>query len=389
MAVFKELTSDDIKTTKESLFQLIDIAGSDISGSISRKKYDVWASGVFTGSLFQTIYDNDYTLAASNALFDATIGLHSQSLSVTIFNPSSDANGLLTFPSHSLQMREKIFNYERFAQILLGDKNAKFVSPYGSTTENDEIEEAMFFCFKRLFARDQIRRQTYSMSSYYSGNTGMGGTDPASNINLVGSQMKSYSDINSLSNKLVSYGGNIANIYTVGGSSLGDDAVGLLYLDMGIAVFDLKKLYSPHQEITGAFSSAYGVETLSASFLYSDGCFVGSASIDGVLDHIFSTRFLNTSNAQIRFQNTTFVNTAFFYCRCAADEFNYSSNPTYVDSENNIVVIEDDDVDKPFTFITSIALFNANNEPLAIGKLSRPVFKDDAQDITFKLRLDF
>ncbi len=44
---------------------------------------------------------------------------------------------------------------------------------------------------------------------------------------------------------------------------------------------------------------------------------------------------------------------------------------------------------KSFSFITSIGLFDANDELLAVAKLSRPVEKNDEKDLTFNVRLDF
>ena len=84
MATFKELSAGDIKTTKSQLNQLIDIVQEDISGSISRKSYQVFVTGGVgpgvTSSLFQTLYDQDFTLQTANAMFDLTVGLY---LSVT------------------------------------------------------------------------------------------------------------------------------------------------------------------------------------------------------------------------------------------------------------------------------------------------------------------
>ena len=42
MATFKRISSADIKTTRSTLNQLIDFIESDISGSTTRKKYQVY-----------------------------------------------------------------------------------------------------------------------------------------------------------------------------------------------------------------------------------------------------------------------------------------------------------------------------------------------------------
>ena len=45
MATFKELTDADKKTTKSFLNQLVDVIQEDISGSQTRKTYQVFVTG--------------------------------------------------------------------------------------------------------------------------------------------------------------------------------------------------------------------------------------------------------------------------------------------------------------------------------------------------------
>ena len=57
MATFKTISSADIKTTKTVLNQLIDFVEEDVSGSTSRKSYQVFVTSsgdnAITSSLFQ------------------------------------------------------------------------------------------------------------------------------------------------------------------------------------------------------------------------------------------------------------------------------------------------------------------------------------------------
>ena len=78
MAVFKSLIGNDITQTTSVLNQLVDIVREDISGSNSRKSYEVFVTssvgpGV-TSSLYQTIFDQDFSLQTANSLFDMTFG---------------------------------------------------------------------------------------------------------------------------------------------------------------------------------------------------------------------------------------------------------------------------------------------------------------------------
>ena len=56
-----------------------------------------------------------------------------------------------------------------------------------------------------------------------------------------------------------------------------------------------------------------------------------------------------------------------------------------------MVIIDpgDDTGQRTFTFVTTVGLYNSNNDLLAVAKLSRPVEKNDEKDLTVRVRLDF
>ena len=176
MATFKTITSDDIKTTTSTLNQLVDLVEEDISGSNTRKKFQVFvtSSGVnaVTSSLFHTVYDQNYTLQTANELFDLTMGLYHASTTVTgaVASPSRDSNNKRMFVSQSLMMREKVNIYRQHAQLLLGNAASRFTSPNSNLPEADSnnIDEALFINFKRLFVRDGIKRETFAIKLFQS-----------------------------------------------------------------------------------------------------------------------------------------------------------------------------------------------------------------------------
>ena len=96
-------------------------------------------------------------------------------------------------------------------------------------------------------------------------------------------------------------------------------------------------------------------------------------------------------NIALNFQNATNINSTLIFCRSTADEFNYSSNPTYTDNDDRIVVIDEgaEDTQRSFAFPTTIGLYDANDNLLAVAKMSRPVEKNDEKDLTIRVRLDF
>jgi len=423
MATLKEITAADIKTSKSVLNQLIDVIQEDLSGSATRKKYQVFVTGGVgpgvTSSLFQTVYDQDFTLQTANPMFDMTVGLFVSSSTVISSSTGVDTAGKRLFKSSSLMMREKVDNYRQFAQVLLGGADKKFVAPFGTTadeTSTDTVNEAMFISFKRLFARDQVKRGTFAMRWYQSASRApLVGTnessDPLGNGILhygpnlyvpTVSGSKIFTDAGATTNKKSTFGGQVADIVD---SSDTSRKVGLMFYDHGTAVFDLGKIMSGSQHVSGAISamsdaadagdSAAGTAIIGgintdnkgAAFIPDLMC---SASIDDIIDHISTVRFSSGTKTAMTFQNITNINSTLIFCRSTADEFNYSSNPTFTDSNNRIVVIEEgSESQRTVTFPTTVGLYDANSNLLAVAKLSRPVEKRDDKDVTFRIRLDF
>lgn len=385
MAIFKELSSVDVKSQRSYLNQLVDILGSDVSSSQTRKEYQVFVTGGLgpgvTSSLFQTVFDQDFTLQTANPIFDVTIGLHKDSEVVSLASPTIDSNGKYLFPQETIMMREKMDIYRLMASQLLGDENAIFTAQSGSSAF--EIKEAAFFAFKRLFSRDQIKRETFAMRIATSG-TIVGANTP--NFGIPGTGTKILTDINSNSNKAFTFGGQVSTV--VDSANVGNP-LGVLFLDRGVFVLDMSRSLDQAVHITGALAAvtSTGLTQFSASLKY----LMMSASIDDFVDHLCWTRFTGSDETSITFQNITNINSTLFFCRAAADEFNYSSNPTYIDTNNRIVVIDEgqEETQQSFTFITSVGLYDANDNLLAVAKLSRPVYKDPSRDVTLKCRLDF
>lgn len=406
MATFHELAPGDIKTARSFLNQLIDVLQEDISGSTSRRKYQHFVTGGIgpgvTSSLFQTVYDQDFTLQTANAVFDVTFGLASPDLIVGgtagVAKTGEDSSGKYLFPSSSLMMREKINIYSQFAQSLLGSNEELFKVPLEENS-GQTIDAALFIAFKRLFARDQIKRETFAMRFYQTASNSYDPSlvDTVPNLDatsILGSAI--FTDLGSATQKFTKNGGQYGTIVDAAST---DRKVGLMFYDAGVAVLDLVQIVSASQFMSGTIDAmtplgyldlgGFGTETSGSAKFVPD--LVVSGSMDNVIDHVCSTRFQSGSLTAITFQNVTNINSSLIFCRAPADEFNYSSNPTFVDNDNRIVVIDQGEEDKQesFTYVTSVGLYDASSNLLAIAKLSRPVEKSAERDLTFRVRLDF
>lgn len=159
--------------------------------------------------------------------------------------------------------------------------------------------------------------------------------------------------------------------------SLSQGGFGLFYPSLGVMVFNPDAL----RETLGWTSGSY----------YTSGSgewypVTGSVTVDQ-FNH---GALFNSINAGGDFQarSAENISSTHYFVRLAAAEFNYSNNPTYFDATNGSLVwtafIQD-----PKTYVTTIGLYNDNNELLAVAKVSQPIQKAFDKEINLRVRLDF
>ena len=102
-----------------------------------------------------------------------------------------------------------------------------------------------------------------------------------------------------------------------------------------------------------------------------------SSSADAIRNRIYN----------LQFNNTIELNSTVYFCRAKHNEFNYSSNPTYLTGSQ--IRVKNQTTDIPISYITSIGLYSADNQLLAVGKFSEPIRKDANIELTFRARLDY
>lgn len=437
---YVSIDESNITTSKSSVQQLIDIVQSDVSnlgGENTRKKYQVFVSGganltSITSSLYQTVFDQDFTLGTSNSLFDVTVGSFlGGTSSAPIVNSQSatfDAGGKLIFSSGDgsnnndiAMMREKVSIYRQFAQNLIGDPNAAFVTPHyaepidnpASGTDPKKIDAAIFLSFKRLFTRDNIFKGSFGLKLY---KDAAGLETDIREINIA---VSADEDANNNSAYLIDDTLSASNIAVdpIGGelSTLTDNLgnyVGLIFYDKGIIVLDAERTFNCDQFLRGViFSTNSTAATISAQNAvanetpaFSDDVTVSegeqffrgkfypdlwvSGTIDQVVDHICDSRFGTGTLSSIGFRNETIINSSLVFCRAAPSQLNYSTNPTCKDAEGNLIAINPTTKDT-FSFITTVGLYDADGFLLAVAKTSRPIEKNPETDLSIRIRLDY
>jgi len=81
------------------------------------------------------------------------------------------------------------------------------------------------------------------------------------------------------------------------------------------------------------------------------------------------------------------VSSTYYFARARNFEFNYTTNPSFIDDNGNVLV--NSMIDNPTTYITTVGMYNDNGDLLAVAKLSQPITKDFTKEALIRVKLDY
>jgi len=387
---FKQLLNNDVTTTRTLLHESIPLTGSIVSGTYNEGGTSTETNVKnFSHGLFQSVYDYPYLSSSANHIFDITVGYSNSS-------PMSSSN--------NTQNLDKINIYNQMAQVLVGhdvNGNIREFDLDGNLTGGKKIQQAFFFNFARLLQKDEIKKGSFVMEfGCQSDATGSFGGDPFEKRFRVG-------DFSGSSQYLTnSPAGEYGILYatasdgTAAGNTLEHEnlPVGLIYYQAGIAVvsgsiFNVSASAASAEALPGngilkgnlpiTMQRANADNSKDVASFSADGSqrFVTGSSISGSADMV-RNRLYNVS-----FNNTTELNSTIYFCRAGHNEFNYSSNPSYL--KQSQIRVKETTLDQPVSYITTVGLYSATNELLAVAKLSEPLKKTPETELTLRVRLDY
>lgn len=180
------------------------------------------------------------------------------------------------------------------------------------------------------------------------------------------------------------------------GSNLTDDSV----TNSGSAVLtNVGRQYNIVSGSNGIMSGSSLSQTNSGSYglFYPDAGFLilnaaASESLGWDIDRTSDTQAANHATVlglinDFEIDSQENISSQFYFVRAKNKEFNYTTNPSFIDANGNLNFTSM--VDNPVSYITTVGLYNDANELLAVAKLSQPITKDFTKEALIKVKLDY
>jgi len=364
--VYKTFLNDDIISTRTLLHEAIPLTGTIVSGTYGTHPNELNIKNYAHG-MYQSVYDYPYLSSSANHIFDLTVGF-------------STGSFLSSSTSPSVQQSKKINIYNQMAQILVGydeNGNIRQFDEDGNLTGGTKLRECIFINFSRLLGKDEIKKGSFSMrlgTGSYGDPFGASAFPGATQGGLIIDDNGKENDyrVNSPAGE---YAILSASNGAYGATGAQTPSCGLIFYQAGIVVLSGSIFTSASDGGIIGGMTPYN----SAGQNFSQ--VLAASNITGACDN-FRHRWFDDS-----FNNTTELNSTIHFCRTNHNDFNYSSNPTYLSSSQ--IRIKNNTLDAPVSYITTIGLYSSDNELLAVAKLSEPLKKDPTNEMTMRVRLDY
>ena len=412
-STYKTFLNDDVVTTRTLLHEAIPITGSIVYGTYGVDPNETHVKK-FAHGMFQSVYDYPFLSSSANHIFDIAYGHHVDSVNAA----ASTTNAFY-------KKRKNIYN--QMAQVLVGhdkDGNIQKFDADGDiiSTGTDKYDSVIFFNFARLLNKDEIKKGSFELqlgvTEIYRGgasaddDTSHGEGTPADEVATMHGAKLTIKDKGAATNYrvnspageygiLVTTADDTASNFTASHTADGRPC-GLIYYQAGIVVLTTETFVkngatnvdiddpSAHLSSKGVIQGDAGGGQGSCEM------FETAADLELTIDGMVQTSAITNDQlltsirkrvSKVCFNNTTELNSTIYFCRVNHNDFNYSSNPTYLQDSKIQVKTKQDDA--PVSYITSIGLYSSDNELLAVAKLSEPLRKDPTNDMTLRVRLDY
>jgi hypothetical protein len=240
-------------------------------------------------------------------------------------------------------------NYGQYRSLILGDEDSNFL--FG------EYEADYFYALNidRNRYKERLLPGTLNLKI---GDLTL--TDDSNMVNTV-----TYNDAGRVYQVI---SGSLGTAYSGTGYTTSSGSYGMFLPDIGVILLNGKALDQSNTE--GVNLNTSRANTVANNYINPERLL---------------TKIVSGSSFRLNSEET--ISSQFVFVRARNGEFNYSVNPSNITGSGDLrhTVM----VNSPETYVTTVGLYNDNNDLLAVAKLSTPLKKNFTKEALIRIKLDF
>jgi len=336
---FKRLDPEDITISAEA------IVAPAWSGQATQLTAFFTASSQVsstTGNYYYNIYQLDPNTTGTAIQFAAAYGNR-------LGSGSENINGIVGKSPSSV-------TYGQYRTLVNGDEDTDFT--FGTTIPNS----VYILSVNRSRYKEKLKPGTFNITLTSGSNT-VKLTDNSADSTII-----SYTDSGRVYDIVSGSNGSAFTGLTTTGFTPNSGSYGKFLPDVGVIIFNGEALKAP--VAGGGLAVVLNEASNSAT----------PSNLD-----LFYTMVKQGGSFSVRSEET--ISSNFVFIRVRNSEFNYSTNPSNITGSGELR--HDVMINNPQTYITTVGLYNDNNDLLGVAKLSKPLLKDFTKEALVRIKLDY
>lgn len=334
---FKRLDPQDFVVSADSITSTL---WSDAQPTLTTFETSSTQEAGSSGDYYLSVYQTASSDTTAAVQFDIAYG-------------NKQGSGSIAYNSGVVGKSPTSTIYGQYRTMVLGDENTDFT--FGDFTADE-------------FIAVPIERARYK-EGLFPGSLNLTLTNGSDTLNITDNS-KDVSSITFVDSgrKFELVSGSNGAAYSGTGYTPGSGSYGWMLPDIGILLLNSKALEG---------SGADGGISLAVTRSNGSNGGTNTSTFNAISDGI---------SFQLNSQET--ITSDFVFVRARNAEFNYSENPSYISGSTG-EVLHDEFINSPQSYITTVGMYNDNNDLLAVAKLSKPLLKDFTKETLVRVKLDF
>jgi hypothetical protein len=251
--------------------------------------------------------------------------------------------------------------YGQFRTLINGDENTNLNFGTGNTNSPD------FYVINisRANYKEKLFLSTFNLT--LSGSSPINLTNNSTNVTSL-----TYCDAGRVFDIVSGSNGSTTTSIPASSSAAGytvSGSYGKFLPDVGLIILNPRAL---------ALSSSFGGISLSIPTANN------SSNLSTINSNLYNA-FNVGKNFSLNSEET--ITSDYIFVRIKNNDFNYTTNPSMISGSGEFYYPSL--INNPQTYITTVGLYNDNNELLGVAKLSKPLVKDFTKEALIRVKLDF